>query len=315
MSETPVYVFTGFLGGGKTTFIQRTLEDKRFCNGVSTLLLLCEDGEEELDTSKFAKPDSIHIEMIDSHDDMTIDLLANLQKKYKAKRVLLEYNGMWLFNDFLEAMPDGWLIYQEVSMADAADYPVYNANMRNLVGDKLANCDMVVFHNMKPETSKEELHKIVRSITKRCNIIFDYGDHAEQDDIVDPLPFDVNADVIEIANDDFGIWYGDLNEHADTYVGKTVKFLGLVAKQGRLPPNSFVIGRHIMTCCAADVQYGGLACKWTGVNALNHLDWVIVTARIFWEKSKIYGNEEGPVLSIIKCEKSEKPDPEVVTFG
>ena len=39
--EVPVYLFTGFLESGKTTFIQETLEDTRFNNGDMTLLLLC----------------------------------------------------------------------------------------------------------------------------------------------------------------------------------------------------------------------------------------------------------------------------------
>ena len=38
----PVYLFTGFLESGKTKFIQSTLEDKRFCRGERTLLLVCE---------------------------------------------------------------------------------------------------------------------------------------------------------------------------------------------------------------------------------------------------------------------------------
>ena len=42
--DIPVYLFTGFLEAGKTKFIQETLEDRRFCNGERTLLLVCEDN-------------------------------------------------------------------------------------------------------------------------------------------------------------------------------------------------------------------------------------------------------------------------------
>ena len=41
--DVPVYLFTGFLESGKTKFIQETLEDKRFCNGERTMLLVCEE--------------------------------------------------------------------------------------------------------------------------------------------------------------------------------------------------------------------------------------------------------------------------------
>lgn len=315
--EIPVYLFTGFLGSGKTTFIQSTLEDKRFNNGMSTLLLLCEDGEEEYDPSRFASKNAIHIEPIESLEEVTEENLAALLKKHKAKRVVVECNGMWLIESFLAAMPAGWVIYQEMSFAEASTYRVYNANMRNLVGDKLKNCDMIVFTHFTSEYDKDkpEFHKIVRSVSRGANIIYDYGDHAEPDEIEDPLPFDINAPVIEIADNDYGIWYADISEETDKYNGKTVTFTGIVAKNGKLPPNSFIIGRHIMTCCANDVMFGGLACKWTGVNALSHLDWIKLTAKISVETSKLYNNESGPVLNVLRVEKTSRPDPEVVTFN
>ena len=47
MKNIPVYLFTGFLEAGKSTFIKETMDDERFTNGEKTLLLLCEEGEEE----------------------------------------------------------------------------------------------------------------------------------------------------------------------------------------------------------------------------------------------------------------------------
>ena len=47
MDDMPVYLFTGFLESGKTSFIDETLADKRFNNGQRTLLLVCEEGEAE----------------------------------------------------------------------------------------------------------------------------------------------------------------------------------------------------------------------------------------------------------------------------
>ena len=315
MAEIPVYVFTGFLGSGKTTFMQKTLEDKRFNNGVSTLVIQCEDGEEELDPERMPNKKSIHVEMIRDPEELNQAYLEELLRKHRARRVMVEYNGMWLFTKFLEAMPDGWLIYQEATFADCADYLVYNANMRNLVGDKLKNADMIIFNNIKEGDDRMPFHKVVRSVSKRCNIIYNYGDRMEPDDIPDPLPFDVNAPVIDIADTDYGVWYADLNGKEQEYAGKTIHFKGLVAKAGKLPPNSFVIGRHIMTCCVEDIVFGGLACRWTGVNALKHLDWVEITAKITLEKSRIYNNEEGPILNVISCKKCDKPEPEVVSLG
>lgn len=50
----PVYLFTGFLDAGKTAFIQETLEDPGFNTGEKTLVLLCEEGENEYRPERFA---------------------------------------------------------------------------------------------------------------------------------------------------------------------------------------------------------------------------------------------------------------------
>ena len=54
--EIPVYLFVGFLESGKTKFIQETFEDPSFDSGDKTLLLVCEEGEEEYKPEKFAFP-------------------------------------------------------------------------------------------------------------------------------------------------------------------------------------------------------------------------------------------------------------------
>ena len=51
--DIPVYLFLGFLESGKTRFIQETMEDPKFDSGDKTLLLVCEEGEEEYDPDKF----------------------------------------------------------------------------------------------------------------------------------------------------------------------------------------------------------------------------------------------------------------------
>ena len=64
--ELPVYMFTGFLEGGKTTFIQESLEDDRFNSGERTLLLVCEEGVEEYNTSSF-NGNNVHIKIVEDN--------------------------------------------------------------------------------------------------------------------------------------------------------------------------------------------------------------------------------------------------------
>lgn len=312
-TETPVYLFVGFLESGKTKFIQETLEDERFDTGENTLLLVTEEGVEEYDESKFAVK-NVFIAYLDDKEEMTEEKLTALQLEYGATRVVVEYNGMWLLEDFFKAMPEGWMINQLMTFFDTNTVLNYNANMRQLVFDKIENTQMVVFNRYSPKTDKMDLHKLVRGITRRADIVYEYEDgKADFDEIEDPLPFDVNAPVIEIEDRDYAFFYRDLAENMQSYIGKTVKFKGIVATDKRLPEANIVIGRHIMTCCEDDIQYSGLACVLPKVMDLKTRDWLEITAKIEFIKHTIYKGK-GPVLVATSAEKCEKPEQELATF-
>ena len=92
--DIPVYLFTGFLESGKTKFIQETLEDERFNAGEKTLLIVCEEGEEEYDSSLFSGK-NVFIRTVDEADELTEALLNSWLKETRSERVIIEYNGMW----------------------------------------------------------------------------------------------------------------------------------------------------------------------------------------------------------------------------
>ena len=141
MNQIPVYVFTGFLESGKTKFIQETLEDPRFNAGERTLLLVFEEGEEEYDLSTYPHK-NVYLEVLDQQTVTTKDLAA-LCKKHRAERVVAELNGMQLVGDLYMRFPEDWVVAQEVMFADSTTFMTYNANMRNLVMDKLVGAQMV----------------------------------------------------------------------------------------------------------------------------------------------------------------------------
>ncbi len=307
--DIPVYLFTGFLDAGKTRFIRETLEDPRFNKGERTLLLLCEEGEEELGESK-----NIFIEPIDDPADINAEKLTELLEKHRAERVLVEYNGMWMLDDLFRALPEGWLVYQEFMFADANSFVSYNANMRQLVYDKLKSCELAVFNRCGKDVDTMAIHQIVRAVSRRCDIAYEAPDGTVQyDEIEDPLPFDVEAEVIEIADRDFALWYRDLGEEMDKYDGKTVRFKGMVAQSPVLQADCFVIGRMLMTCCEADTQYVGLVCRWPEAKTLDKGAWVTVTASIEVKWHKGYGRK-GPVLTASAIEPCDPPEQQVATF-
>lgn len=311
--KIPVYLFTGFLEGGKTHIIQESMEDQRFNSGEKTLIIMCEEGIEELELDRFWGK-NCYFELIEDQEDLTLDMLTLLYKKHKIDRVIIEYNGMWLLERLYAAMPADWFIFQNMMFADAKTFLNYNANMRQLMVDKLQACEMIVLNRTPEDIDKEEIHRVVRSVTLRATITYDYPDgHVEYDEIEDPLPFDIDAPIIDIKDEDYAIWYRDLAEETDKYHGKTVRFKGIVARDPKLGKSSLIIGRHVMTCCADDIEYNALVCNFPSAINLKTRDWTIVTAKIKVEPHKLYGRP-GPVLYAEKTEFATKPVQEVATF-
>ncbi len=311
--EIPVYLFTGFLEAGKTRGIATTLSDSRFNSGENTLLLVCEEGIEEFDITDFPNTNTTMVN-IERESELCPEYLEKLQKDNNINRVVVEYNGMWNLDSLYAGLPDDWFVYQEIMFADAKTFVSYNSNMRNLVSDKIKSCELIVFNRSDDATDKDELHKIVRGLSRRASICYEMPDGSmEYDETEDPLPYDINAPVIEIEDRDFAIFYRDFSEEMDKYIGKTVKFKGIIAVEDDFPKRTVVIGRHIMTCCADDITFGGIVCKLKRDVKLKSRDWLVVTGKIEFERNKLYKGE-GPVINCSEFDYSLQADPEVATF-
>lgn len=309
----PVYLFTGFLEGGKTHIIQESMCDERFNTGEKTLIILCEEGIDELDVSMFSGK-NVYLATLDEESELTPAKLDACRNGHRIDRVIIEYNGMWQLDSLYNNLPRDWFIFQNMMFADANTFISYNNNMRSLMVDKLMSCEMIVLNRTPENIDKDEIHKIVRGVSRRAAITYDYPDgHVEYDEIEDPLPFDIDAPVIEISDDDYAVWYRDMSEELEKYDGKTVKFKGILARDSKLAKNEIIIGRHVMTCCVDDIAYQGLVCKFKSNVSYKTRDWIYVQGKIKLEANKLYGRI-GPVLYADSGAYTDKPEREVATF-
>ena len=312
-NQIPVYLFTGFLEGGKTKFIQETLEDRRFNRGEPTLLIVCEEGVEEYAPEEFSGK-RVKLKAVENEEDLTPENLTHWLAQAQAERVLIEYNGMWMLDSLYGALPEGWVVAQEFMFADANTFLMYNANMRQLTYDKLKSAELVVFNRFKPEMDKMDFHKIVRAANRRSDIAYEAADGSVvYDDIEDPLPFDIEAPVIEIADRDYALWYRDVAEESKKYNGKTVRVKARCAVRKGIPEGWRVMGRHVMTCCEADIAFHAFVCDFRAVRPEADDAWYIVTAKMEYKFHRSYGRK-GPVLTAESITPCEAPDPSVATF-
>ena len=313
--EIPVYLFTGFLEAWKTTIIQDSLSDGSFNCGERWLVILCEEGEVELDLTKMAHgADKVTVVTFDEEQLLTADRLSAAQKRAKADRVIIEYNGMWNIQTVYDNLPEGWYIGEELCLIDSTTALAYNANMRQQMYDKLQSPAMVIFNRVVKDADVTPFHKLVRGVNRRAQIGYEYVDGSfVPDEIEDPLPFDINAPIITIADTDYAIWYSNMAENTDRYNGKTVRFLGVIARDPAMKNDTFAVGREIMTCCAADTAYRPLIAKYAKASTWKSGSWVLVTGKIKIEECPYYSGT-GPVLYVTDVAAASKPAETVTTF-
>lgn len=316
MAEIPVYFFTGFMDSGKTTLIQETLFENGFAEDDDRILIIaCEDGDIEYDTEKL-KTINASVAMIESEADFNTEHLQEIADEYRPDAVFIEYNGTWGVGDVYEMeLPRNWVIVQSLATVDATTFEMYMANMRPMMMEQFFRAEVVIINRCDDDTPKSKFRGNIKAVNRPAQIVYERAD-GTIDDREEELPFDINADVIEISDADYALWFMDCMENPKKYDGKTVHFLGLVynPKDGKLKRGVIVPGRFAMTCCIEDITFLGMMCKTGMENTPEHRSWIDLTARIKVEFAKEYKGR-GPILYPIELKPAEKPKDELVYFS
>ena len=308
-----LYLMTGFLDSGKSQFLKFTLQQDYFQVDGTTLLILCEEGEEEFDEKQFAKY-GVKILTVEDQEDLTEEWLQELEDTYHPERVVVEYNGMWKVSEFEAlALPDGWGIAQKLTTVDASTFDVYMMNLKPLFVEMVRNSELVVFNRCTDVKPLAGYRRSVKVVSPQAEVVFE-NDQGEIENIfADSVPFDLDAPVIEIPNEDYGIWYVDMMDHPDRYKGKVVEIIARAMKPKGFPPKYIMPGRMAMTCCADDTSFIGYLCDYEDAPSLKPGEWVKVRAKVTFRHVSVYRGR-GPVLKAISVEPAD-PVPELVYFN
>ncbi len=311
--KIPVFVIHGFLESGKTQFALETLADEYFSDGERNLVIACEEGIEEYDDDTLKEANATLV-MLEDKSELNEKFLNECQKKYKPTQIVLEYNCMWGM-DYLRDMymPKGWFVAQVITVVDATTFDVYLKNMKSLFMEMAKDSDLIIFNRCTEDTPAAAYKRNMRAVNPRTQVVFEKED-GSQLEFEEEMPFDIHADVIEIADVDYGIWYIDAMDHPEKYDGKTLKFKAMVYIGKRLPKGYFVPGRMAMTCCEDDTAFIGFLCESSYVDRLKSKQWIEITAKASVEKREEYNGEEGVVFRAMHMKNTEKPEEELVYF-
>jgi G3E family GTPase len=307
-----VYLIYGFLESGKSSFINFTLSQDYFKMEEKTLLVVCEEGEIEYSEEKLKENNTV-IEYIDEFDDFTVEKLLELDAKHEPERIVIEYNGMWDAKDI--KLPLNWEIRQQITIADYNKFDIYFANMKSLYADMIRNSELIIMNRCADLKNLNNYKLSIKAINNQIETVFEDADGEidlpfnEED-----LPFDLKADIVDINEENYGVWYLDLWENTQRYQGKKFKVKAIVMKSPSLPKNYFVAGRPAMTCCEDDIVFMGLIAKSRAAKDLVDKDWIDIICTVVDEYRSDYGGN-GPVLYVEKLEKTDALKNPLVMMG
>ncbi len=314
----PVYIIMGFLESGKTTFLKDVFEENGFPVEESKLLIRCEDGEEEYD-DEFLSDMGLTMIEAESLDDMEQGFMEKLHKKYAPKRVFIEFNGMWLLRDLFSKVkkPKSWELYQIITLIDGSTFGMYLNNMRSLFSEMVKVSELVIFNRCSEETDKGSYRRFVRAANPQAQMIFENLDGSSDDGMTEEeLPYDMDAPVVTVKDEDYGIFYIDTLDHADRYDKKTLKLRGMVmhVKEAGLKKDEFFFCRRAMTCCADDIGLAGFVCHDDRAKSYKSGQWITLTATAKLEEHQAYGGV-GIVLYAKKIGEAKMPEDDLVYFN
>ncbi|MBR3039661.1 MAG: GTPase [Lachnospiraceae bacterium] len=306
----PVFIINGFLESGKTEFIKFTIQQEYFKTNGKTLILLCEEGENEYEQELLNRTNTV-VELIEKKEDFIGSTLINLEKKHRPERIIIEYNGMWPMDSL--KLPWHWKVNQQITIINAATWPMYYTNMRSMIGDMVRKSELIVFNRCDGIKELASYKRNMRALNRDAEIIFEDSKGEVTATMEEELPFDVSKEQIELTEATYGIWFFDMLDTPDRYEDKIVKFLAHVAKPNGFHEGCFVPGRHAMTCCAEDIAFLGFVAKYDKASEIEDGKWYTVTAKVkheFWADYK----GEGPVLYVSDITPAAAPKEEIINL-
>ena len=161
--ELPVFIINGFLESGKTAFIKDTLKGEDFNDGTRSLIIACEDGEEEYSEIEMQKVNA-KVVFVEDMDEFTKDFFISKCNESKAERVFVEFNGMWNLGDFIDKLPSFMPVAQIITLVNAETYDMYLANMKQLMMEQYKLSEMVIINRCTKDSDRAAYRRSVKAV-------------------------------------------------------------------------------------------------------------------------------------------------------
>ena len=256
MTDIKTTLVYGFLEAGKTTYIQDCIFHDYFHKRGATLIISFEDGEAAYDEARLAqfRTSVVHYEGGEDITAFCLDAIA----RFSPGRIYVEMNAM--MEGLRARLPDSMKVVYSLMLIDGRTLPLYLTNLRQHLQNMVAASDMITFNRCPDRAALSGYSRLFRLMNRRAACLWEGPGGYHEKAFDDLVPFDLDRPSLEITESDLVPFMLDAAAHPEHYEGKEIRLTGHVEHHsGRR------IGRTVMTCCMADLQFRGVAIEGTDV--------------------------------------------------
>ena len=304
--EIPVYIVTGFLCGGKTTFINKFVATDAFSN-KRILVISCESGEEPV-SAEITFDRTISVCEIIDRADLTPQKLESSRAYASADAVIIEYNGMWSIVDLYRALPDGWSIEGKYCCEEAPMLEYYAESMGSLLAEHARSCKNVFINRCNKHHNINDMYHILRNYTQTADIEFEFDNGEKTAFQTEDFQFTADSNgIVHIAMRDFPLFLETAQKNPKKYEGMVVEGIGELINVPDLY-SGYLFGCWVLTYSVKSMDFMCLKTDFGNVGLGDAVHWISLTATL-----TVHDTE--PVLTAISYNTVEAPYPQFAVFA
>ena len=171
-----VEIVTGFLGWGKTSFIESYLDITSKWDD-NTIIMQLENGKNQYDDEKLKKK-NISVKKFKSLEQLDEKRFNRIMNFYEHKRIIIELNCMVSINNIISKLKNFNLtrkikIVDSIAIVDVMTVQIFMKNMSLIVQPNIMSADLIILNNCGKvsKKQKDEVRSMIESLNKHAHII------------------------------------------------------------------------------------------------------------------------------------------------
>ncbi len=174
--KADVEIVTGFIGSGKTSFINTLIQDT-IVDNEKIVVIQCEAGETKVD-EKLQKHRCVLVKCCDEEKPFTEEYIKYLLDLYRPHRLIIEFNGTDIINELLDNLQKKELkkrckLTTMFHISDVVTFDLYLNNMSSMLLPPIQLSNLILLNNIE-SVSKEKLEEIevkIKNLNSHAHII------------------------------------------------------------------------------------------------------------------------------------------------